>query len=313
MSRLYAFRMPVLCLLTVLAAQAFDSAPLCGQEPAEAAVASPAWRWRFEPGQKFAVVARQVQSSNTQVDSRETVIEADTTLEMEWQVQNVRPDGTAEMRQRITRIAARIGNPAIPQQEVALDTAGGEPESKTSRDLLKQLRPLLELPMEVVMEPSGKINSVTLPEESESRLQELPGALSIRRLLSPQGLEQLLSQLALPLPEAPPESGSWQTTQSRETPFGPLQQVRTYTPQPPRDGLTEIQIRTTLTPQEGAPAGPKRLISMSEQGQLTFDATRGFCGGGELTSQITTERDYREKTIQTRIDNRVTLRITPQT
>ena len=291
-------------------------APLAGQDN------DPAWRWKFAPEQSFLVVAQQHQTSLTQVDSRETTIDAKTTVEMEWRVEKVEADGIAHLRQRITRVAVDIGNPAIPAQALQLDTAQEEPKSKTSRTLYRQLKPLLELPMEVVIEPNGKIVEVTLPDDVEARLQELPGAMSIRRLLSPAGLQQLLSQLAVPMPDEPSASGSWETTQTLETPFGQLQQQTTYEPQSSADGepdatgtdpqLSMIKIRSSTTPVGEPASGPSRLVSMSGEGWLKFDVQRGFSTGGELTNQVVTEREYREKTIQTRVDNTVTLSITPQ-
>lgn len=304
-------------LALALAATLFS---LVGQTMAQ----SEPMNWTFAVGDRFEVSLSQSSTASNKLESRKTSIKNTTKLKMSWEVKSV-ADRIATIEQAILRISLDVNNPAIPSQAIALDTSASEEEakeySKSSKALLKQIKPLIGLKFNVAMASTGEIQEVTLPPESAEVINQLPDTVRIRRLFSPEGLNQVLGASAVVFPEKPMETGtSWTEEKSAATPLGEFTRKRAYTVVGKKtlDGqeLTEIRMEPTLVSVEAAKEGGSvessldaKLISFSGSGTLLVDAKDGYLKSSSFENELKSERPYREKVIETVVKNQIQMTI----
>jgi len=194
-------------------------------------------------------------------------------------------------------------------------------DSKPSKALLKQIKPLIGLKFNVMMAESGEIKEVTLPPASAEIINQLPDTVRLRQLFSPQGLTEILGASAILFPEKAIESGgSWSDDKPVTTPLGAFTRKRIYTLVGKKtvDGkeLTEIQMEPTLVPKQAAEKEESvqssleaKLISFSGSGTLLVDAENGYLKSSSFENELKSERPYREKTIQTAVKNQILMTI----
>jgi len=280
--------------------------------------------WKFAAGDQFEVSLKQTSSADTKVESRKTLIENATTLEMNWDVLKV-AGGVATIEQSILGISLNVKNPAVPSQGVSLDTSASDEESKEyskpSKAMLKQLKPLIGLKFIVTMAANGEIKEVTLPPASAEVINQLPDTVRIRQLFSPKGLTEILGGSAIVFPEKPIESGaSWSEEKAVVTPLGDFTRKRTYTVVGNTTSddaeLTEIKMEPTLVPKEAAEASDSvessleaKLISFSGSGKLLVDIESGCLKSSSFQNELKSVRPYREKKIETVVKNQIQMTI----
>lgn len=280
--------------------------------------------WKFAVGDQFKVSLNQTSSANTKVESRKTLIENATNLQMSWDVLKVAED-IATIEQSILGISLDVNNPAIPNQAIAFDTSASEEEakeySKSSKALLKQVKPLIGLKFNVMMASTGEIKEVTLPPASAQVVNELPDTVRLRQLFSPEGLTAILGASAIVFPEKTIEAGaSWTEEKPVTTPLGKFTRKRTYTVGGKKavDGqdLTEIRMEPTLVPEQASEESGSvessldpKLISFSGSGMLLVDVEGGYLKSSSFENELKSQRPYREKTIETTVKNQIRMTI----
>jgi len=252
--------------------------------------------WKFAVGDQFKVSLNQTSSANTKVESRKTLIENATNLQMSWNVLKVAED-IATIEQSILGISLDVNN------------------------LLKQVKPLIGLKFNVMMASTGEIKEVTLPPASAQVVNELPDTVRLRQLFSPEGLTAILGASAIVFPEKTIEAGaSWTEEKPVTTPLGKFTRKRTYTVGGKKavDGqdLTEIQMEPTLVPEQASEESGSvessldpKLISFSGSGMLLVDVEGGYLKSSSFENELKSERPYREKTIETTVKNQIRMTI----
>ena len=286
---------------------------------------SQATSWKFAVGDRFKVSLNQNSSANTKVESRKTLIETVTDLEMSWDVVKVTTE-TATIEQTILGISLAVSNPAVPIQAIAFDTSASQDEakeySKSSKTLLKQIKPLVGLKFNVTMALNGEIKEVALPPASAEVINQLPDTVRLRQLFSPKGLNAMLGASAIVFPDKPIDAGSsWTEEKSVTTPLGEFARKRIYTVVGKKtvDGqeLTEIRMEPKLEAKEQAVAESEpvksslhpKLISFSGSGILMVDNQGGYLKSSSFENELKSERPYREKTIETTVKNQIRMTI----
>ena len=280
-------------------------------------------KWKLKKGDQFEVQLDQAFSSFTKIDSRETKVDNSTTIGISWDVTAVNADGEATVSQAIESIKLAVSNPAVPSQALKFDTAADEnvadEYSKSSKAMLKEIKPLIGLKFDVVMAATGEIKSVLLPKATADVVDQLPGTVRLRSLFSETGLKDVLGASAIVLPTDPLEKGgSWTEEKDVETAFGKFVRSRTYSLVGPRnvDGveLMEIQIDPAMTAknaleQKGDSLRGK-MVSYSGSGTLLLDAAGGYFRSSAFKNELKTEKPYREKTIKTTVTTEVGMTVT---
>ncbi|MFK7766906.1 MAG: DUF6263 family protein [Mariniblastus sp.] len=276
-------------------------------------------KWQLTTGDQFTVTLVQTSDSKTNVDSRATEMNSSSTIVMDWNVTKVADNGDATIQQELVSIKVDVGDPAIPAQAVAYNTASEEKPSKTSRTLLKQVRPLIGLKFDVVMSARGEIKEVTLPQATADAIVKLPDAMKLKNLFSEKGLKDILGTSAIVLPEGNLKSGeSWKEESSLVTPFGQFNRVRKYTFNGMKtvDGheLAEFTLDATMEKIEetGAAQTPEsigKLLKSAGSGILRLDVEGGYFTSSKINNEVQTERPYREKMITSVLTNEIQMRV----
>ncbi len=266
-------------------------------------------RWILTTGDKFEVLCEQQTTTLTTVDKRQTKINSSTSIAMNWTVTAVDDQGIGQIDQEITAIRLDVANPEVPSQAIAFDTASPTKPSPESAKILKQVLPLMGLKFAVTMSPAGEIIDVTLPDETQKVLRELPGALRLQELFSAAGIKDLLGNSAIVLPDKTDRnSAGWTVQNTVNNSFGEFVRVRKYTipANNSETGPNRVTLNLVASMQPAEKISDKQageLISFSETGDLIWDAERGFFVSSKILSTTKTAVPYHESKIETTVEN----------
>ena len=279
-------------------------------------------KWKLKQGDQFQATLVQTSSTKTQVDSRATEINSSTTIVFDWTVTDLDANGDATVEQSLTSIKLSVADPAVPDQAVNYDTASQDKPSKVSQSLLKQVMPLIGLKFDVVMSPLGEIKHVSIPDDTQKQLDQLPETLKLRNLFSKPGLKDILGAAAIVLPDEKLSDGqTWADAMETTTAFGRFNRKRTYTFVGTKTvngkEMAEFTLVATLEPvsdesstqPNGLNEGGK-LIGFSGSGQLMLDVEGGFFSTSKIRNEAQTEKPYREKKIGTTVTNQIEMTVT---
>jgi hypothetical protein len=278
--------------------------------------------WKLKTNDRFDLNFNQTSKSDTTIDSRETSIESKTEIEMTWKVSNVDPEGTATIQQTITGINLVVngftrkkkGETGAPLLEVAVDTSVPAKTSAQGKKLLKQIQPLLNVPIDVVMAATGEILDVKISTDVADLLNELPNTQNLRQLFSADGLKQMMGASSVILPQPLTVGQTWNRQSTTDTAMGAMEQTETYTYLGNKDSeqgqVAVFNVLTALKPldsnskQQGSSLQGK-LISFSGSGNLMMDLENGFFSTSKIQNTVSTEKPYREKVIKTTVSNEI--------
>jgi hypothetical protein len=285
--------------------------------------------WKLKTNDQFIIQFDQTSKSDTTVDSRETTVQIKTKIVMTWNVSNVNSDGDATIQQTITAINLLVngftrkkkGETGSPLLEVAVDTSTPELTSKQGRKLLKQLQPLLNLPIAVEMSSTGEIKDVEIPPDVAQLLNELPNTQNLRRLFSPEGLKEMMGASSVILPQPLDVGQTWTIQSVSDTAMGAMEQTETYTYVKNNDGeqgkIAEFNVTTELKSLDSTsiPQGSSlqgKLLSFRGSGTLLMDIENGYFSSSKLQNIVSTEKPYREKSIKTTVSNEIEMNMEKQ-
>ena len=164
------------------------------------------------------------------------------------------------------------------------------------------------------MSPRGEIIDVNVPETTLETLRKAPGSLRLRSLMSRKGLQGLLGQSIVVLPEAAPVTDQpWTILDDVDTEVGDFtrQHAYTWTGNRTEDGtvLAEIELETTLKPRVTDSKTDVKFISFAGNGTLVMNATDGYFESSLTSSEMQTEKPYREKVISSTVKKTVKMQI----
>lgn len=285
-------------------------------------------RLKLETGDKFEIVLVQNSNSETKIDSRETNVDSATTITMGWEVSEVEPNGDATIAQSLTSVKLSVtgftrkkkGDTASPLMSISFDTSAPDGITRESKNLMKQIQPLLGLKFDVVMSPRGEIKEVTVPEAMTELLDKMPDTQSLRALFSKTGLKDILGASAIVLPEGLKEGQSWTEKSISKTALGTFNRNRTYTfvGKKTVDGaeIAEFSVAVTLEPTDVTETKTasdilnSKLIEFTGSGKLLMDVEEGFFKTSKVENRAHSEKPYREKKIDTVVSNQIEMTVT---
>ena len=272
-------------------------------------------KWSLKAGDQFEVTLIQDSNTKTNVDSRQTVMTSNSTIVLDWNVTEVAENGDATIQQSLASIKLSVGDPAVPAQAISYDTNSKEKVSRTSKPLLKQVRPLIGLTFDVVMSPRGEIKEVTLPKATSDVIVTLPETMKLRALFSEKGLQDIFGASAIVLPENDLKAGeSWSDESIKITPVGKFNRIRKYAFQGMNtvDGreMAKFSLDATMEKIEGdeptADSEPMgKLTKFAGSGTLLLDAEAGYFTRSKINNEVQIEKPYREKFITSVVTNEI--------
>lgn len=254
-------------------------------------------RWKFSQGEKLHVVVQQKTALETTAGPKPRKMTVNTTMEMDWLVDSVDEQGTADMTQTITRLKMRMET--LGAAPVEFDTASTEQPEGAARYFEAASR-LVGLELNVVMNARGEIESVELSDEARKLLDDALAGTTLPSLFSSEGLQETLKQTAAVLPAQPVSpSDTWEVSSAAKLPLGSVRQQTTYTFEGPRerDGrmLDAIRLNSKLQlgppPSDEAPAAT--IAEQEHTGTLWFDVEAGRFVSSDVDQRLVTESLYR--------------------
>ena len=272
-------------------------------------------RWKFSADDEFLVTQKQTTNMETLVEKRKSILGSSVELSGAWKVASVEGD-VALIDQVIESIKVNIDNPADNTKSVAIDTSSDTRPAKNSRELQKQLQPLIGMVFQLKMNTRGEVLSVDVPDETRKRLDAIPSDSWLKALLDPGKLQGQIQSTSLPLPENKLKKGESvlinPTAKPANVTTAPLgKRKMTYTGQKSADG-TELDIFLLSTeeqfdadkaipPSETTTANQPDVGTFEWDGELRFDREAGHCVDCQQQTTITTSRSYRDMEMSTSV------------
>ncbi|MDA8563024.1 hypothetical protein N9L06_01085 [Mariniblastus sp.] len=272
-------------------------------------------RWKFSADDEFLVTQKQTTNMETLVEKRKSILGSSVELSAAWKVNSVEGD-VALVDQTIESIKVNIDNPADNTKSVAIDTASDMRPAKNSRELLKQLQPLVGMVFQLKLNTRGEVLSVDVPDETKKRLDDIPTDSWLKALLDPGKLQGQIQSSSLPLPETELKKGQSVAIEPPANPAtitaAPLgKRKMTYIGQKSTDGL-ELDVFSLSTVEkfdaakaiplgETATANQPDIATFEWDGKLRFDRESGHYVDCQQQTTITTSRSYRDMEITTSV------------
>jgi hypothetical protein len=269
-------------------------------------------RWKFAEGQKLLVSVEQKTELETTAGTKPRKVLLEMLMDLQWLVEGVDAQGTADIRQTIVRLKSRMETGGAPAVE--FDTASAE-QPKGAAEYFAGARQLVGAQIQLKLTARGEIQAVTVSEETTKLIGEALAGTALAPLFSSAGLADTLKQSAAVLPEqALNEGNAWQIVSSAKLPAGAVQQRTTYTYRGVRDvdgQMLEAIELSSLLELGKPPADAKHPLTIKEQshtGTLLFDAAAGRFVRSEVNQRLVTESPYRGT--QVRVAAKTTLTTT---
>lgn len=182
-------------------------------------------RWKFAVGEPLDYAIEQWAVTTVNVEGVEFTARSRQTLDVNWTVDLLTPDGTATILQQVRRIrldvhAPRAGGGALG--DLQYDSAEGREGNGRIWDALKPV--LLALPeskFTLHVTPLGEVQQVQFSDNLAEAIKKLPSApiFTGGNMLSEEGLRQMIELAVQTLPEqAVAEGGTWSRKVERRIP-----------------------------------------------------------------------------------------------
>lgn len=268
-------------------------------------------RWKFEAGENIGF--RMTQQSKMKLNapqggSFETTTSQ--TADIVWNIEQVNADGSAKIRQNITRMQMSM---AGPSQNWRIDTASDEPPQGLAATLAPVFDALVDSDYVVTMSARGEITDVEAPEKLIEALKNMPGVPADGA--SDEMIRQMAKQSALTLPEGPLEEGdTWNTSVTTNAPFLGDQKVETtykYIGAREVEGNTMEVFEPSITmtaEEEGAqPAVQASLEVTDSSGEVLFNRDEGRLASSTMKQNMAIEVSTGGRTITGDIEQSVKL------
>jgi hypothetical protein len=243
-------------------------------------------RWKLTTGDQFESIDRQESVIDTRVEKRDTKIISSVELKSSWRVTSVTND-VATIEQTIDGISINVQNPANSTKSVAVDTSSKTRPNKSSRSLLKQIQPVIGLKLEFELSQRGAIQSVRLPQASQTKLDSLADDHPVKAILNVDRLSQTLVQASIEFPESEIESGKqWRSGDGTTV---------TYSGRKNIDGQ-QVEVL-------------KLASGGTNLGELHFDATAGNTIACRQRNNTSNSREYRDMAVDTSVETTSTIHL----
>jgi len=281
-SRLFAL---VLAVVSALATVAFTSAA----EPL---------RWKFAPGQKLTYELIQGTKAGG-MNMQQTML-------MNWNVEQVDDQGNATIRQSFTRVKMNVEMPGIPA--IAYDSDNPEPTGPAAM-MDPMFRALIDHAVQVTMTPRGEIRKVDVPDAMIEALKNSPGAGSMGKMGSKEGIQEVLAQASLTLPEETPADGAeWSNTVEMDHPVGKQTVETTYKYIGTRDvgGDTMAVIKPSV---KMSIAG-LNVKDQQTSGEILFNQSEGRLNSQIMHQDVTFEIPMGEQTVEQKVQQKMEIKVT---
>jgi hypothetical protein len=250
--------------------------------------------WKLKPGQRFNVTLSKKANIETKVDTRIRKVDAETILELEWEVISS-DDAGADIRQTLKRIRLTSGAPGdVSARRLNYDSAVKVYRSGLSGKVTKQYQPAVGLVSTFILSPAGEVSDFATEAGQEKKTAKLPDQSAVKEMLSGQSAQTTVSQLT---------DLSWQSEsdiskvkRDVKSELGEFVRVDSYRIQDDA-GQTAVQVKTSA---EGLSRGNSaaKVDRYEGQGSIEFSTAGGFIKSSTSTLTVASRTPYRDMKVE---------------
>ena len=268
-------------------------------------------RWNLKQGEKLKVELQQDTGFKTNIGNRSQEVGNQMTMFVDWEVESAADDSFV-IAQTITRIKLTVNIPDENGiQQTRLDTASDDQTGKLAEQLIEQINPLIGLKFQVTMSNRGEIKNVDIPKASLEAIRQAPSSMQIRQVITADGLRELIGQSAIVFPESSVAKGeSWDSQTKVTNALGDFNKTNKFTFDGPQsiDAGEYQQFTVTTTVDEKMKEGAA-LKNFGGNGKIWFSADAPMILRSQTTNQMTSERRYRERIIESTVTTEIKMKV----
>lgn len=259
--------------------------------PVEAAEGVPL-KWKFSPGQSSHYVSSQDVKINSKGGGFTQEMVMKQTSDIHWMVESLDDDGNAHITQTIERIRVETG---AADDALKFDSNDDKAPEGADEMSIEALRIGVNQPVNLVLNPHGKVVDVRLSDQFAQKLKESSQYGPLSAMFSRDNLKQMASMSTLELPADPVTKGeTWQQESTLSDPVAGKQKLTTtyrYDGSEEHDGrhLDKIAATATISTGDGNKAVPLTIKDQKLNGVFWFDRKAGRIDEMEMTIKVVRE------------------------
>jgi Family of unknown function (DUF6263)/Wolframin C-terminal OB-fold domain len=236
-------------------------------------------------------------------------------MDMTWNVQEVKPDGNAVIRQKFDRVKMKMES---PYGGFEFDSQSEQAPAGLAAMIAPMYKAMTEGEFIITMSNRGEVMDVKVPEEVVTALKNSPGAAAMGDLATADGFKKMISQGALVLPEkAPSEGDTWTSKVEMKNPMVGTQIVETtyrYQGTKEMDGTTLAVIEPELKMSFGENPQPNVQMKIADQtssGEVLFNIEEGRLRSSTLKQNVTIDVTAGGQSMKQKIDQTIDVKVSP--
>jgi hypothetical protein len=287
-------------------------------------------RWKFTQGEKLAYDSAQNMSiAVAGTEGGDVTMRTEQELNLLWEVLSVDDQGAARIRQKLDRVRVKMTGPA-PGQQLPAGQQGGQKNETVEYDsqakdppvggaamAAAMFEPIMKGDFEFTITPRGEVKDVKVPEPVLEMMKKNPQAAQMTDLATAAGIQKMLMQEIVVLPEGEPKAGeTWSSKMQMTIPDVGKQSIETtytYNGEKEVDGKQQAVIGAKRTIMYESPPGQAVQVAIKEQtsdGETSFSVTDGRLSSATLNQSITIEAMAAANKITRKLDqkSKVTVR-----
>lgn len=235
--------------------------------------------WKFNKGEKLHYVVEQKMSTEGKIGGQTIKNDVEQTIDVDWDIDDVAADGTAQMTQIVSRVRLKVTSPGGPGLEY--DSSSKEAPQPAAAPVAGVFKAMVGKRIKMKMSALGKISDVTLPEGMAEELKNAPAQGPAKAMLNEESFKQMTGASTLEFADHPVKKGdTWQRKTSMSNPAAGGKQTTevTYTYQGREEqskkqiDKIELKMKTAMEPAGGLQIEVK---DQKSEGEIDFDHTAG--------------------------------------
>ena len=250
-------------------------------------------RWKFQEGEtlNYTMTQNMTQSMNLMGQNLQTKMNQ--VMEMSWIVDKLESNGSAKMKQKITRIKFNMTLPPPLNQTIEYDSKDGKaPAGPLGNVFGGVLAAMVGPETRMTIDPLGNISDFKISEELLKQLKQNPAAGNMGGAFSEEGLKEMSSQGFLAFPMKSLTKGeTWNKKAEIKMPFGTMKMETKYTYSgKTKNGLDNIRSNISISMEPGQNAQIQiKLKESDSSGKILFDNKAGRVRESNLEQSMTME------------------------
>lgn len=261
--------------------------------------------WRLKQGQKFNVTLSKTADIKTKVDTRVRKVDAETTMELGWEVVSS-SDAGALIRQTLNRIRLSSGAPGdVSARRLDYDSAVKIYRKGLSGKVTKQYQKAIGLVSTFTLSPVGLVSNFANEAGQEKKTAKLPDESAVKEMLTGQSAATKISQLT---------DLSWQSALTErndsavvkrpvKSELGDFVRVDRYQIKS-NDGQTQVEVETSAEELDDSAA---KVDQYQGQGSIVFNDGAGFISRSTSTMTVASKTPYRDMKVESLTEVQTTM------